>query len=276
MPVLKGTSSRPGRVAPSLPGDTLSSLRNPEFWAMAGWLDVVVRYRQSRLGILWLIVPAAVYTFGLGAFFASMFGAELERFAAHVALGWLVFRLVNTVIIEATGVFAASAAFIMDGQLRLTDFVLRVIGKSAFYLVAALPVAAIALMLYPEPQWWGVGLLVLTLPVVLLNLYWIAVVFALAGARFPDIGQIVTNLFIFAFLFTPIIWYAEFMPAESIRGKVMRFNPLFHLIEMVRAPILGHPLETSTLVYVAVMSLGGTLLATVVYRRYASSVPLWV
>src|SRR5690606_26223059 len=68
------------------------SLRNPEFWALSSWLDILVRTRRSYLGPLWLLVPSLVYVFGLGSFFASLHGRTMVEFAAYVALGAIVFR----------------------------------------------------------------------------------------------------------------------------------------------------------------------------------------
>jgi lipopolysaccharide transport system permease protein len=56
----------------------------------------------------------------------------------------------------------------------------------------------------------------------------------------------------------------------------MRFNPFFHLIEFVRAPALGMIPEASTVVVVLAMTVGGWLVASLVYRRYSRYIPLWV
>jgi ABC-type polysaccharide/polyol phosphate export permease len=252
------------------------SLREPAFWAYATWLGIVTNYRRSRLGVLWLMTPPVIYVWGLGAFFASMQGKPLGEFAAHVAVGYLVFRLVTSVVTDSTGVLAANQAFILDGRVRITDFVLRVIARALFYAGVALPVVVVALWAYPDVQATGLMWLLVTLPLVLLNAVWISVVFSLVGARFPDTEQFIGNVFLFLFLLTPIIWYADQAPPESVRGVLMRFNPLFHLIEVVRAPLLGEPLNPSSLRVVAGMALAGWLAAALVYRRYARFVPLWI
>jgi ABC-2 type transport system permease protein len=260
----------------SLSADLAASMRNPEFWALSSWLDIVVRYRQSRLGLFWLVAPAIVYIWGLGGSFARMMGTSPFEFAAHVGIGYLVFRIISTVMTESTGAFAASSPFILDGHVRLTDFVLRVIAKAIFYFLASLPVLAVALAVFPEPYWPGMFLSIAALVLVLLNVLWIAIVGALIGARFPDIGQLMGNVFMFTFLVTPIIWYADTMPPDSIRGVVMRLNPLFHLIELVRAPLLGAAVEIGSLYFVGIMTVVGWLLAAAAYRRFAHFVPLWV
>lgn len=260
----------------ALSKDLLASVRNPEFWALSGWLDIVVKYRQSRLGLVWLIAPAVVYVFGLGGFFSAMYGVDLTRFAAHVGIGWVLFRAVSTVIVESTTVFASAAPFIMDGHVRLTDFVLGVVAKAMFYMVTALPVVIVAMVIFPDINARGLAMVLVSLPVVVANILWIGLVFALVGARFPDLSQFIGNIFVFAFLLTPIIWYADAMPADRLRGSLMRANPLFHLVEVVRAPILGESVEPLTFYYLGVMTVVGWALAVVVYRRYARFVPIWV
>ncbi len=260
----------------SLFRDMAASLRNPEFWALSSWLDIVVRNRQSRLGIFWLMSPAIVYIWGLGGFFSAMARTPLTGFAAYVALGYLVFRVVNSAITESTGAFAAAGAFIFDGHVRLTDFVLRVIATALFHFIVSLPVAIIALVVYPDVHWTGLLFCFISFPVVILNALWIGVVFSLVGARFPDLKHLVGNIFMFAFLLTPIIWHADGMPPDSLRGMLMRFNPLYHMVELVRAPILGQAIAPSTVSYLAIMTIGGWIVAVLAYRRYARYVPLWI
>ncbi len=260
----------------SLLRDMAASLRDPGFWGFSSWLDIVVRSRQSRLGIFWLVSPVIVYVWGVGYFFATMMGVPLSQHAAYVAVGYVVFRCVSVIVTDATSAFSGASAFILDGHVRLTDFVLRVVATALFHAALSLPVVLVALAFSPETQWHGVLLALAMLPVVILNGIWVAILFALLGARFLDLRHLITNIFMFAFLLTPIIWHADMMPAGSLRGSVMRFNPFYHLIEVVRAPILGMPADPTSLPYLLVMTTVGCLVALVTYRRYARYVPLWV
>lgn len=256
--------------------DLRASLGNPEFWAFSSWLDLLVRARRSSLGVFWLMAPALVYVFGLGSFFAGMQGKSIGEFAAYVALGSMVFRSLMSAVIGSSSVFTGSQSFIMDGQMRMTDYLLQSLAKSFFDLCMYVPVTVVALVLYGGVSWQGLLWAPFTLLLIYLNGLWITVVFALGGARLPDLGQLVQNVSIFLFLLTPIIWYAETMPAGSVRGQLMRFNPFYHFVTLFRAPIMGQPVETGTYWYVGVMTVVGLLAATVLYRRYARFVPLWI
>lgn len=266
------------------PGDfwreLAESFRHPDFWAMSSWLDIIVRARKSRMGLVWLLAQSIVYVFGLGTFFASMrpIGSDTtmgEHFA-HLALGMMVFRTLMSAVTSSSNIFVGSRAFIMDGHVRLTDYLLQTLAKAFFDMCMYLPVVAIALWMAGGVAPLGLLTAVPVLLLIYLNSLWIAALFGVIGARLPDLGQLMATISMFAFILTPIIWYPEMMPEGSLRGAVMRINPLYHFVEVFRAPILGSAVELSSLWYVAAITVLGLVVSTLVYRSYARYVPLWI
>jgi len=256
--------------------DYIESLKHPEFWIYATWLDLVTKYRRSRLGIFWVFFPPVLYTFGVGAFFAHLQDMPASGFFAHMGIGYVVFRLVTVSLSEATTTFISHANFILDGRVRLTDYVLRVVAKALFYFLLAIPVIVVALALHPDFRWIGLATLLPALGLVLFNVAWMGVIVGVIGARLQDVYELVGSALMFSFLFTPILWTASSAPPGTLRGGIARANPLFHFVEIVRAPLLGEPIEPWTCMYLAVLTVVGWCLATVVYRMYARFVPLWV
>lgn len=255
------------------------SFRHPDFWALSSWLDIMVKARRSRLGALWLMAPAVVYVFGLGSFLMSMRGASgdsLGEYYLHVALGAMVFRSLMSTITGSANVFVGSSAFIMDGHMRLTDYLLQSLAKALFDMCMYLPVVAVAVWLAGGINLAGLLISIPVLALLYINALWIATVFALAGARLPDLAQLLNTVSIFLFLLTPIIWYPEMMPEGSLRGSLMRFNPFYHFVEAIRAPLMGKGIEVQSYWYIGIMTVCGLLVSTWAYRRYARYVPLWI
>lgn len=268
---------RPRTASPGLWQQVGASLRNPEFWALSSWLETIVRARKSRFGLLWLLVPPVVYVYGLGSFFASMRGIPLTLFAAHLGIGAMIFRGLMQTIVGSANVFHGSRPFILDGHVRLTDYVMQALAKAAFDMLMYIPIVAVALWFYdPGIRWQGLLLAPLGLAAIYVNAFWMSVVFSLVGARFNEFGQLMTNVSLFLFLLTPLLWYPADMPADTPRGQFMRLNPFYHLVTVIRAPILGEPVELQSIVYIAVMTVVGLLAATFLYRRFARYVPLWI
>ena len=256
--------------------DQLSrSLRNPEFWAYSTWLDVVTRYRRTRLGLLWLLAPVMVFTFVTGPLYAKLFDRDLATYMVHLGMGYAVWRMLAMVISDAINSLRSNKSFILDGNIRLTDYALGTIAKAFFYFAFSM-VGMIGVLIWSAAvPLWAIPTLLVTVPVVVLNLFWIAYCVALLGARSPDFGQVLQTLLMLGMLFTPIIWEGDRFAPDTVGGLVVRLNPAYHLLEIVRAPLYGHAPETGSIVFVAVMLVVGWTFAAFLCRRYSRYVPIW-
>ena len=252
------------------------SLRRPEFWAYSSWLDVVTRYRRTRLGLIWLLAPVMVFTFVTGPLYARLFDRDLASYLVHLGMGYAVWRMLSMVISDAISSLRSNKSFILDGNVRLTDYALKSLSKALFYFAFSM-VGMIGVLLWSSAvPAWAIPTLVLTVPIVVLNLFWIAYCVALLGARSPDFGQVLQTLLMMGMLFTPIIWEGNRFPPDSTAGIVVRLNPAYHLLEIVRAPLYGLAPESGSIIFVAVMTLVGWVFAAFLCRRYSRYVPIWI
>lgn len=254
----------------------LQSFRKPEFWAYSSWLDIVTRYRRTRLGLIWLLAPVMVFTFVTGPLYARLFGRDLGSYLVHLGMGYAIWRMLSMVISDAINSLRSNKSFILDGNVQLTDYALKSLAKALFYFAFSM-VGMVGILLWsPAVPAWALPTLLLTVPVVVLNLFWIAYCVALLGARSPDFGQVLQTLLMMGMLFTPIIWEGNRFPPDSTAGLVVRLNPAYHLLEIVRAPLYGHAPESGSIVFVAVMTIVGWSFAAFLCRRYSRYVPIWI
>lgn len=254
----------------------LQSLRQPEFWAYSSWLDIVTKYRRTRLGLAWIFVPVAVFVVAIGNVYAHIIGHDPGFYIPYLAVGFTVWRFMVQCTNESASILRSHKSFIMDGRIRLTDFVLRSIAKAFFYFACAVFVVAGALMWSPEMHWPRVFTLLLTFPVVVLNMAWWSTCVALIGSRHADTGEMINTALRFGMLLTPILWVGDrFAPGTAFWWAV-HVNPAYHLINFVRAPLLGQSIDVITIAYLAVMTVAGWFGAMLLYRRYARFVPLWI
>jgi ABC-2 type transport system permease protein len=252
------------------------SIRNPAFWGYSTWLDIVIRYRRSTLGLAWILVPPAMYMVGMGYLYASLQNRTPLEYMPHMGLGYVLFRLVAMVMVDSTSILPHLAGYIHDGNIRLTDCVLRVLFKAAFYLLISMAIVVPVLLMSPVFRPEGLALSLLGLLLVGLNMAWLSGVVSLFGARYPDTHEFMGNVFIVGFLLTPILWYAKDAPAGTIHGFLMRLNPAYHLVEIVRAPLLGEPVEGTTFIVVIAGAIAGWALWAWTFRRFSRFVALWI
>jgi len=252
------------------------SLQKPEFWAYSSWLDIVTRYRRTRLGLLWLLAPVMVFTFVTGPLYAKLFGRDIASYMVHLGMGYAIWRMLSMVISDAINSLRSNKPFIMDGNVRLTDYALKSIAKAFFYFAFSM-IGMIGVLIWSSAVPTGAILtLLLTVPVIVLNLFWIAYCVALLGARSPDFGQVLQTLLMMGMLFTPIIWEGNRFATDSTAGIIVRLNPAYHLLEIVRAPLYGHVPESGSIAAVATMTAVGWAVAAFLCRRYSRYVPIWI
>lgn len=253
------------------------SFRNPDHWVYGAWIDFVSRYRRMSLGILWAVVPPIVYVWGIGGFLRVLQpGLDKTLYLPHVAIAFVLFRFITTSLTDAVSLFPQYRAYIFDGSTRLTDFVLRNLLNSLLYLVIAAPVVLAAMIPSPHIAWAGVPAAIGGLALVLATVFAYAIVLAFAGARLPDISEVMGSLTMALFLVTPIVWLGSQAPEGTLHGTLMRANPFFHLIEVVRAPLFGEAVAPSTYAYVGIALAAGLLLAAVSYRAFSRRLPIWL
>lgn len=264
-------------VSSGMTANLVASLKAPSFWMYSSWLELVTKYRGSLLGLAWIFLPTAIFVMLLGTVYSHLMGYPVEEYMPYLATGYVVWRFMLQVVNDSAGAFHAHKAFIMDGRVRLTDFLLRSFAKAGLqFLFGMLVVIAVVVWFR---SWEGVlslGTLFLTMPLVLINLFWISVCIGLVGARFPDTRDAIGTVLVAGFLLTPILWMIDRFPPESLRGGLARLNPAYHLIDLVRSPILGRMPEQSSIITAVVMAVVGWLLASLLYRRYGRFVALWV
>lgn len=255
----------------------MESLGSPSFWMYSSWLDLVTRYRGSLLGMVWLCLPTALFVLLMGNVYSRLMGYPITEYMPYLATGYVVWRLMLHVISDSAATFQQHKAYIMDGRVRLTDFLLRSFAKAGLNFVFAM-VIVVVVVLWSQ-SWTGLlslASLLVTLPLLLVNLFWLAVCISLVGARFPDVRDAIGTVLLAGFLLTPILWMIDRFPPDSLRGFLSRLNPAYHLVDLVRSPVLGQMPERSSILTAVVMAVAGWLLASWLYRRYARFVALWV
>ena len=109
----------------------------------------------------------------------------------------------------------------------------------------------------------------------MINLSWMALFLGVFCTRFRDVPQIIASLLQVFFYLTPIIWMPELIPKRA-GCLLLDANPFFHLIEIVRAPLLGKlpsALNWQVAILLAVAGWGITMLF---YGRFRSRIAYWL
>ena len=129
------------------------------------------------------------------------------------------------------------------------------------------------LVVFMIPVGWHILLFLPALALLVLNLAWMGMTTALLSTRFRDIPQVVASLLQVIFFVTPIMWSVNSLPS---RPAFVHWNPFYHLLEIVRAPLLGQVPPTESWIVAMAMLAVGAPISVLLYRRSYSRVPFWL
>lgn len=260
--------------ARSLAADDLwRSLTHWELWGRLGWQDILQRYRRSVIGPFWITASMGVLVATLGLLYATLFQVDVPSYLPFLALGFIIWTFVNAAFNEGAQVFILAEGYIKQMDTPLSLHVMRAIWRNLIVLAHNMLVFLVVALLYPQPWGWGLLTLIPALILLVANAVWIMIVLGLAGARFRDIPPIVASLLQLVFFVTPIIWKPELLEGRAL---FLNANPVFHLVDLVRAPLLGETASALSWVVVLAITVGGWRLTWWALNRFGPRLAYWL
>ncbi|MFO7570396.1 MAG: ABC transporter permease [Smithellaceae bacterium] len=255
--------------------DIQASLKGIDLAGVLGWQDIRQRYRRSSLGPFWLTISMGVLIGALGFVFGALFDMQVVTFIPFLTLGLILWSLITATINEGCTGFTDSEAMIKQIPLPLFTHLLRVLWRNLIIFAHNLVIYPLVLLVFGIPPKVSLLLAVPGLALLLVNLSWISLLMGTLCTRFRDIPQIVANLLQVSFYLTPIIWMPHLLPKRA-GLLLLDANPLFHLIEIVRAPLLGELPSLLSWTVALVLAVVGWLLTLIFYGRFRSRVAYWL
>lgn len=278
--------------------DIRQGLAQRELWAHLGWQDIKQRYRRSVLGPLWITISMGVTAIGLGILYSVLFNQKLPVFLPYVTTGFIVWNFINGCITEGMSTFVANEGLIKHLPAPLTVYALRTVWRQTLMFLHNMIVYVIMVAIYftyldqryqmvtPGGQVHpGIGLWSLSaIPafvLLALNGLSLTLLVGIISTRYRDIPQVINSVIQLAFYLTPIVWSPDtlFGSASDNRGwakVVFQFNPLYHFVQVLRAPLIGQHVDWWSWATVGGITVLGWALALIAMRNYRSRVSYWV
>ena len=253
--------------------DLVRGARAHHLWGLLGWQDIRRRYRRSILGPFWITISMGVFVAALGTLYGALLQIEIAEYVPYLALGFIVWTLISNMLTDGCTVFTAAEGIIKQVNQPLSVHLYRIVWRNFIIFSHNAVIFVVVAVLFSV--WPGVtGLLALVgLVLLCLNGAWAGLLLGIVSARFRDLPPLVESIMRVAFFLTPIIWMPGLLPGRSV---LLEFNPFFHLLELVRAPMLGQLPGLVSWLAVAGITLGGWLVTFVMFRRYRWRIAYWI
>lgn len=270
-PVLDPRMTQLSPAPSSLLDDFRLAFGRPRLLAYLAKRDITRQYDRTVLGPAWIPINVFVHVALLGFIFSMIF--EGQKYIPHFAIGYAVWTTFGRAVGEGARLWIANRNYLQHLCVPLSTFLVKHLIKMTYVLALSLPVGALASLIFglrPTLAW----LLVIPGAVVYLaNLSWIIALLSVLGVRFRDLTQFIPNLLFMGYLATPIIWETSRLGEHQ---WVARVNPIYHLIELMRAPLLNELPTALTWIVGVSMAVAGHAVALPLLALCRRRIVLWL
>jgi len=208
-------------------------------WNLVG-SDLRARFRRSRIGIFWAVIQPLAFALLIAWTWGTLLKTEdYWSFAVYVFAGMLVWEYFSNTLNGSLDALTGAAGYLRQARVPLVVFQARVpLTGMVTFLAGMVGLLAMLAVLGKFPSLsWNLAL-VAAFPFILIIFFLpVAVIFSVLGAQFRDLRHIV-QIGLQALLFVSPVMFERAMFNDE-RLIILQFvNPLFPLLDMLRAPLL--------------------------------------
>ncbi len=253
--------------------DLILGFKAWRLWTMLGWNDIVQRYRRSALGPFWITLSMAIFIVLLGVIYSRIFKVDIATYLPYIAMGIIIWGFVSGTTNESCAAFVDSGAIIKQINLPYTLYVLRGVWRNIIILLHTIVLIVPIGLVFGLEVSWSDFLVLPGLLLVFANQIWVGIVVAVLSTRYRDVSQLIATAIQIAVFATPIMW-----PVSSLGDAhfIADVNPVYHLIEIVRAPLLGVAPPLLSWVVAIGLCAAGYLIAIALLTRGSRRIVYWL
>lgn len=244
-------------------------------WAL-GFADIKLRYRGSLLGPFWLTLSTAIMIGSMGFIYADLFHTDIHQYLPYLSVSLILWNYLGALISEGCTCFMQADQMIRGMRMPFTLHAGRSVLRNTIVFGHNLVVLVAVILIMRVPVTWQALWSIPALALWIIDGFALSMILGAFCARFRDVPPIVASLLQVAFFATPVMWYASVLASRPLVGLVIRLNPFYYLLEVVRAPLLGTPLTPAMVAVAVAISAVIVAIAAVGFARARGRIAFWV
>ncbi len=225
------------------------------FWSHLALADLRAKFRRSSLGLVWSILNPLLMTLLLTFIMGMIFHSPLGDYAPYVFSGLITWEFIVVSAVMGCSAFIGAEGYIKQFKHPLAIYPLR----STLVALVNFCLAFIGLLLWVavwKPHNFGLPTftLLLTLPLIALTVWPLAIITAFINTRFRDFAQLLVIVLQAIWYASPVFFEPKLFKSAGISFMV-DYNPVFHVLNLIRAPLLyGHYPSWTNVEYILIFA----------------------
>lgn len=200
--------------------------------------DILTRYKRSVLGVAWTMLNPLGTMIILTIVFSTAFGITQQGYASYVLSGLMAWGFFSQTTTAAMLHLVWGGSLLKRIYMPRTVFAISAAGTGLVNLLLSMVPLVGVMLVTGVPIRWTIVMLpipILFLAMFALGLGLLVSTVAIYFADVADMYQVILTAWMYL---SPVIYTENFLPQQYLTW-IKLFNPMFHLIKLFRAPLLG-------------------------------------
>lgn len=236
---------------------------------------IKLKYRRSYLGILWSLLEPLLTMIVLSIVFGTLFGNHTKEYPVYILTGRLLYNFYSASTKAALRSIRSHAKMIKKVYVPKYLYTMSsVLSNFVIFLISLLVLVGVAVVLGVRPT---VYLLQAPLALLLLLLlsYGCGMILATAGVFFRDL-EYLWSVALMLIMYTSAIFYQPDRLLKSGWYWILKYNPLYCVIDIFRAAIFGRMMDIGYLIYATSFGAVCLLIGVIVFKKKQDDFILYI
>lgn len=253
--------------------DVIAAFQRIGLAMFLAWEDIRQRYVRTMLGPIWIVLTTGVWFGVMGFVMANLFGSKIDEYLPFLVAGVLTWTLISTCISESSQILMSSTSLITSFRIPIFTHYVRFLLRNIVIFFHNIIILVLVLIIFPVPFTAFTWLVVPGFILNLLILTSLSLFLSLANLRYRDTHLAINSAMQVLPFITPIYWDKGQLQAHHWVADV---NPLYHMVQIMRAPILGKSPEMISWYVTGGMAVVFGLMGMWLYARYRHRIIFWL
>ena len=254
--------------------DVVAGIKAIGIWSRLGWRDTKRRYRRTVFGPFWTTASLALFVLTLGLVWTNLWGQDPKIYLPYLTAGMVCWNLFSAICTDGALCLISQERLIKQLRISYTLLACTTVWRNVIVFCHNIIIYVLVCIYSGTSITWATLLFIPGFTLFCANALWIAGLLGAVCTRYRDVPQLVGSLLQISMFLTPILW-----TPEQLKGRMVLLadlNPLYHLVSIVRDPMLGiAPAPLQWIVVLAITAAGWTLLIRVM-TTFRHRIPYWL
>lgn len=227
---------------------------------------IKLKYRRSYLGIIWSLLEPLLTMIVLSIVFGTLFGNHTKEFPIYILTGRLLYSFYSTATKASLRSIRANSAMIKKVYVPKYLYTLSsVLYNYIIFLISLIVLVIVALVLGVYPTIYFLQAPVALILILILS-YGCGMILATIGVFFRDM-EYLWSVALMLIMYTCAIFYYPERLLKSGWHWILRYNPLYCIIDIFRSAVFGQMMDIGNLIYATAFSVVALIVGLICFKK---------